>query len=268
MVYETELQHHGILGMKWGIRRFQNKDGSLTPLGRSRAVDVSKNERIVLKKGSEVQRISKTSSEENKGRTYVSFKEFDNLRYECDAGEDGLFWTANYDPENPNDATKTNKGFKVRLKITNDIIAPSYEETIDAFLNSVKDIPVKELATNIYGSKEEQDTPYKRKEYKKNVKEFIDSMKHLSVEEARDNAYLAYSRSLADHPDNQKAFFNELQKRGYNAVVDHNDAQGGYADAPLIIFERGNNLKQISATPITSKDQDRALERLWEKEQD
>lgn len=31
-----ELYHHGIKGMKWGVRRFQRKDGSLTPAGKRR----------------------------------------------------------------------------------------------------------------------------------------------------------------------------------------------------------------------------------------
>lgn len=33
------LCHHGILGMKWGIRRFENRDGSLTPAGKARYAD-------------------------------------------------------------------------------------------------------------------------------------------------------------------------------------------------------------------------------------
>lgn len=30
------LEHHGIIGMKWGVRRYQNEDGSLTPAGKKR----------------------------------------------------------------------------------------------------------------------------------------------------------------------------------------------------------------------------------------
>jgi hypothetical protein len=34
---ENEIFHHGILGMRWGIRRYQNADGTLTEAGRKRA---------------------------------------------------------------------------------------------------------------------------------------------------------------------------------------------------------------------------------------
>lgn len=33
---EKELYHHGVKGMRWGVRRYQNKDGSLTPAGKKR----------------------------------------------------------------------------------------------------------------------------------------------------------------------------------------------------------------------------------------
>lgn len=35
-MYYDELYHHGVKGMKWGVRRYQNADGSLTPAGKKR----------------------------------------------------------------------------------------------------------------------------------------------------------------------------------------------------------------------------------------
>lgn len=39
IVHNGELYHWGIKGMKWGVRRFQNNDGTLTPAGKKRYSD-------------------------------------------------------------------------------------------------------------------------------------------------------------------------------------------------------------------------------------
>lgn len=59
MTYDVYLAHHGILGMKWGVRRYQNADGSYTAAGRMRyGVDDKSSKSISTSNG----KTSKTSS--------------------------------------------------------------------------------------------------------------------------------------------------------------------------------------------------------------
>lgn len=47
--HAEELTHHGVMGMKWGVRRWQNKDGSLTAKGKARFAKVESSERLQKK---------------------------------------------------------------------------------------------------------------------------------------------------------------------------------------------------------------------------
>lgn len=73
----NELTHWGVVGMKWGIRRYQNKDGSLTPAGKKRY----NKEMAKLK---EEEKIAK-----NKLKTQAKFDKLEEKRKEVEALKSG-----------------------------------------------------------------------------------------------------------------------------------------------------------------------------------
>lgn len=72
IAYEDALEHHGIKGQRWGVRRFQNTDGSLTAAGKKRRSlgqvirdrQVAKKRKASLEKARQAKAVKKAEEEE------------------------------------------------------------------------------------------------------------------------------------------------------------------------------------------------------------
>lgn len=164
---ENELMHWGIKGMKWGVRRYQNKDGSLTPAGKKRydkeMAKLKEEEKIV----------------KNKLRTQAKLNKLDEKRKEIEALKSGkpiakstkqhskpsvkdmsdeelrqtvnrLLMEQQYAKLNPQ---QVSAGQKFVKKVMNDVVAPAATEVGK---NVLKDAMTKAVKNASEASKKKQ----------------------------------------------------------------------------------------------------------------
>ena len=138
------LYHHGITGQKWGVRRYQNKDGTLTPAGKRRLSDLE-GEVEQLKK-SDPQGPSKQTQESSKPLSSMKTQELIELRNRLQMQRD----IKNFENElNPTPQTFGN-AFMNELKPQ---MARTAVSIISENLKTVANNSIKKLIDKAFGDK-------------------------------------------------------------------------------------------------------------------
>ena len=134
----SELYHYGVLGMKWGRRRYQNKDGTLTAAGKKRYGNMSSDAR-------EANDIGKKKVSEMSNAELRKYNERVNLERQ-------------YSNLNPSAAKKGMKfvtesaaflGTAIALYNNSDKIVKLGKKVGSRIVNGVGDMVVKDLAKNL-----------------------------------------------------------------------------------------------------------------------
>ena len=118
-----ELYHHGVPGQRWGFRRYQNPDGTLTPAGRRRANKLAEKYAKVTGKKLIIKKRSVQGNEKQKPKTISEMSD-----YELQQKINRINLENSYKKllsQQPQNMKKVSKGKSFINKIKKDVIAPA-----------------------------------------------------------------------------------------------------------------------------------------------
>ena len=135
--YTDELYHHGVRGQRWGVRRYQYKDGSLTPAGRRRANKLKEEytritgKRLIKKPATKVK---PASTDQNKKE--VKDMTNDELRILTERLNAEKNYIDAVNNRKAVDSQKSSKGKKFVDKVMTDIVSPVATDVTKQLLKS------------------------------------------------------------------------------------------------------------------------------------
>lgn len=228
-VYNDELQHFGVRGMKWGVKKKYHQDHM--------------NSDRILKKGLQVQNIStNTARDISKGSpVYGSYTKSDNRAY------------SGHYAKSINDMG--DKAVINSLVLTKDINIPSQKKTVDTFMELYNKDP-KGMSDSI--GKAYSELTYfngiaKIRNY--NANRISKKMQKKGQDWVENKGYLLFNQSMMA-PKESKArvkYYDLLMKKGYNAISDINDIQSGYnSKDPIIFINPKDTIKNVKSRQLNT----------------
>ena len=271
LISSDELRHHGIKGQRWGVRRFQEEDGSLTPAGKERYDDNKK----------QIQ----NEEQDTKKNTIFTKR---NIAIGATAAVAALAVIGYMRYKKNSNAVRSKPmeivaGKKIDVDKLSDVDRVIKKGTKFQRISSRSFEDYVESGKTIYASFEKKDNRIYAEDMVKNIQSWRSSgiiqdndtkvYKHImsmnkdvkvaspkKVAEAYKKAtgnteieqhkYMKFMTGLSDrNNETNNNFLNELRKMGYNAIIDENDA-GHYTKSPLILLNPGSDVSSSSVKVI------------------